>query len=276
MSRLGESIGSKLNIDFLRDQVIQNAYGNQNTPIATLDPRTLLIWYLFFGLFPWFVNNVVILFAWFLLVTLTTYLARIAPLVLVVFFVGVFSQTGYLLIVALFFGGNGTLIPALLVLTLKVSIVSLASVTVFSGLDPDQLASGLLYFKFPDQLTFSIAFAYRILPIMLEEYQHILLSYKLRGVSPVGGGLINNIKIMVNQVTVIMISFYPLILNTAKRSRTLIESLELKGYRRSMKNPKVRQIKLAHLEFKTNDLIFSLASFFFVMATAITSLYITL
>ncbi len=69
-------------------------------------------------------------------------------------------------------------------MTLKVSVCSLASITVFSGLNPDRLATGLLYFGCPDQLSFSISYAFRILPILMEEFQNILLSYRLRGHSP--------------------------------------------------------------------------------------------
>ena len=110
MHKLTDSILDKFSMDFLRNQVLKNAYGNDDTVIAGLDPRVLLIWYLFFGLVPWFINDVVLLLGLFLFVVLTTRAARIAPLVLFLFCVGVFTQTGYLLAMALFwrrlfFGG---------------------------------------------------------------------------------------------------------------------------------------------------------------------------
>lgn len=177
MRKLSENILDKFSMDFLRNQVLKNAYGNDDTAIAKMDPRILLVWYLFFGLVPWFLNDVVLLLGIFLFVALTTRAAKVAPLVLFLFCIGVFSQTGYLFIVALFFGGNTETIAPLLVMTLKVAAVSLASITVFSGLDPDRLANGLLYFGCPGQLSFSISFAYRILPVLMEEFQNILLSY---------------------------------------------------------------------------------------------------
>ena len=36
-------------------------------------------------------------------------------------------------------------------------------------------------------------------------------------------------------------AFYPLMLNTAKRSRTTVEALELRGYRHSIQNPEVKK-----------------------------------
>ena len=52
LEKLSENIFDKVSIDFLRNQVLKNAYGNNDTVIAALDPRILLLWYLFFGLVP--------------------------------------------------------------------------------------------------------------------------------------------------------------------------------------------------------------------------------
>ncbi len=53
----------------------------------------------------------------------------------------------------------------------------------------------------------------------------------------------------------IMQSFYPLMLNTAKRSRTTVEALELRGYRYAAVNKAVKKIKLASLKVSCNDRI---------------------
>lgn len=152
--KLSENILDKFSMDFLRNQVLKNAYGNNDTVIAQLDPRILLVWYLVIGLVPWFVSDLWFLMACFLLVLVTTKLARVAGLVLILFAVGVFSQTGYLFLVSLFFGGNATTVVPLLILTLKVATCSLASVTVFSGLDPDRLSNGLMWYGCPERLSF--------------------------------------------------------------------------------------------------------------------------
>ncbi|HJF00360.1 MAG TPA: energy-coupling factor transporter transmembrane protein EcfT [Sellimonas intestinalis] len=256
MHKLTENILDKLSIDYLRNQVLKNAYGNDDTVIAGLDPRILLVWYLFFGLVPWFLTDVVLLLCLFVFVVFTTRAARIAPLVLFLFCVGVFSQTGYLFIVALFFGGNAETIAPLLVMTLKVAVVSLASITVFSGLDPDRLANGMLWFGCPGQLSFSISFAYRILPVLMEEFQNILLSYRLRGNPPSRRGLLGKIRYLGYQIRMIIQAFYPLMLNTAKRSRTTVEALELRGYRYSVQDPRIKRMKLAMLRVTRADIIF--------------------
>ena len=176
----------------------------------------LIGWYLFFGL-RWFSGNVIFLAGCFALVVVTTILARVAGLVLFLFLLGVFSQTGYLFIVSLFFGGNTETIIPLLVLTLKVATVSLASITVFSGLNTDKLSNGLMWFGCPERLSFSISYAYRMLPMLMEEFQNVLLSYRLRGKAPEANGIVGKIKYLIYQIKIIIHSFYPLMLNTAKK-----------------------------------------------------------
>ena len=144
--KLSENILDKLSMDFLRSQVLKNAYGNDDTFIAKRDPRILLVWYVFFALAPWFVDDLPFLLGCFILVAFTTVMAIVAPLVLALFCLGVFSQTGYLFVVSLLFGGNAQTVAPLLVLTLKVASVSLASITLFSGLDPERLSNVLIWF----------------------------------------------------------------------------------------------------------------------------------
>ena len=106
MKKLSDSIVDKVSMDFLRNQVLKNAYGNDDTFIARRDPRILLVWYLFFALVPWFCGQYTLPSGAFLLVTVTTIMARVAGLVLLLFGIGVFSQTGYLFVVSLFLRGE--------------------------------------------------------------------------------------------------------------------------------------------------------------------------
>ena len=271
MQKLSESVLDKFSMDFLRNQVLKNAYGNDDTVIAVRDPRILLVWYLFFGLVPWFVNDLPFLLGCFLLVMITTVLAKVAGLVLLLFAVGVFSQTGYLLIATWIFGGDASAIAPLLVLTLKVATISLASVTVFSGLDPDRLSNGLMWFGCPERLSFSISYAYRMLPMLMEEFQNVLLSYRLRGNPPAHETVPGKIKYLIYQIKIIIHAFYPLMLNTAKRSRTTVEALDIKGYRYAAVNKEVRKMKLSSLKVTYDDMIFLAISFLWVAVTVLVS-----
>lgn len=273
MNLLSENVLDKFSMDFLRSQVLKNAYGNDDTVIAALDPRILIGWYLFFGVVPWFVSDLPFLLGSFLLVMVTTLLARVAGLVLFLFALGVFSQTGYLFVVTLFFGGSAAAIVPLLVLTLKVATVSLASITVFSGLDPDRLSNGLMWYGCPERLSFSISYAYRMLPMLMEEFQNVLLSYRLRGNPPAHDTFWGKVRYLIYQVKIIMESFYPLMLNTAKRSRTTVEALELRGYRYAASSKAVKKLRLAALKVTYNDLLFlALSALWMALATLCSTL----
>ena len=182
-------------------------------------------------------------------------------LVLFLFALGVFSQTGYLFLVTLLFGGDASAVVPLLILTLKVATVSLASITIFSGLDPDKLATGLMWYGCPERLSFSISYAYRMLPLLMEEFQNVLLSYRLRGNPPAHDTFGGKVKYLIYQIQVIIHAFYPLMLNTAKRSRTTVEVLEIKGYRYAAVNREVKKIKLSQLHLTNDDLLFAAVSF---------------
>ena len=194
-----------------------------------------------------------------------------AGLVLFLFAVGVFSQTGYLLVVSLLFGGDASTVTPLLVLTLKVATCSLASVTVFSGLDPDRLSNGLMWYGCPERLSFSIAYAYRVLPMLMEEFQNILLSYRMRGNPPDSDTLWGKVKYLCYQVKVIIHAFYPLMLNTAKRARTTVEALEIKGYRYAAVNKAVKKMKLSTLKVGYNDFLFLALSFLWMAVAMLVS-----
>jgi len=64
-----------------------------------------------------------------------------------------------------------------------------------------------------------------------------------------------------------MAAFYPLMLNTAKRSRTTVEALELRGYRYAATNKAVRRIKLAGMHLTWDDGIFAALSVLWVAVT---------
>ena len=152
-------------------------------------------------------------------------------------------------------------------MTLKVATVSLASITVFSGLDPDRLSIGLMWYGCPEQFSFSVSYAYRMLPLLMEEFQNVLLSYRLRGNPPAHETFKGKVQYLIYQVKIIIHAFYPLMLNTAKRSRTTVEALELRGYRYAASNPQVRKIKFSALNITHRDMLFAAVSFLWVAVT---------
>ncbi|WP_087974701.1 energy-coupling factor transporter transmembrane component T family protein [Oceanobacillus rekensis] len=255
----------KLSVEQAKIELLNTAYGNDQTFLAKLDPRTLFIWYLFFGLAPWFIHNDTVLIGLFAFMVLTTIMAKVSPLIIFILCLGLLGQGGYLLIAALFFGGGISTIMPLVMLTLKLSIISLASITVFCSMDPEKLSDGLLKIGVPGQVAFSISYGYRMLPSLLEEYHHIFLSFRLRGKAPEKHGFLY-IRSIIYFIKIAMLSFYPLLLSTAKRSRTTVEALETKGSFYAFNNPKVKAIKLAHLIYGPRDYIFLALSLTYVIS----------
>ncbi len=94
--------------------------------------------------------------------------------------------------------------------------------------------------------------------------------------SPTGCGAIapahdtfgGKVRYLIYQVKIIMQSFYPLMLNTAKRSRTTVEALELRGYRYAAVNKDVKKMKLEALKVDYDDLIFVAVSFLWMALSA--------
>ena len=81
-------------------------------------------------------------------------------------------------------------------------------------------------------------------------------------------------KNLIYQVKIIMQSFYPLMLNTAKRSRTTVEALEMRGYRYAATNKDVKKMKLSSLKVTYDDMMFLAISFLWMAIIAVVMSYI--
>ncbi|AJY73441.1 energy-coupling factor transporter transmembrane component T family protein [Paenibacillus beijingensis] len=262
---LVRSFLNKISVEQIKIELLNTAYGNGHTFLARLDPRTLILWYLFFAIAPWFIFNEWILFGLLALMTVTTVMSRVSPLIIVILIFGLVSQVGYLFVFTLFFGGSLEGALPLLVLTMKLSVISLASITVFSSLDPERLSDGLLSLGLPGHVSFSIAYGYRILPTLLEEYHHLFLSFRLRGRSPGKNGFLYWRSIYYF-IKISILCFYPLFLSTAKRARTTVEALETRGFTYAFNRAEVKRLKLSYLRFSRRDGAFIACSAVYVAA----------
>ena len=104
-----------------------------------------------------------------------------------------------------------------------------------------------------------------------DQFQNILLSFRMRGNPPAHERFWGKVKYLFYQVKVVMHAFYPLMLNTAKRSRTTVEALEIKGYRYAAVNKAVKKMKLAALKVTYNDLLLLAISFLWIAISILLS-----
>lgn len=53
-----------------------------------------------------------------------------------------------------------------------------------------------------------------------------------------------------------VVAFYPMMLNTAKRTRTTVEALEVRGFSYTLESSASKKLKLAHLTYTKSDTYF--------------------
>lgn len=248
----------------MKGELVRTAYSTEVNLLTKLDPRVLLIWYSYFAIVPWFIHSHVVLIGYLLFMIFLTYKAKVSPLILVVLGLGLLTEMGILFLISLLFGGNFETVLPMVWLSIKLGGISLASVAVFTSLNPEKFSDALLRMGFPSAFSFSVAYGYRILPTLLEEFQQIILSYRLRGLAPSKNGIFYWRKLAYYLIVFIR-SFYPLILNTAKRSRTTVEALETKGFSYAAKDSEMIKLKTGYLKLTYVDYSFMMISVFYLI-----------
>ncbi|MBD8070148.1 energy-coupling factor transporter transmembrane component T family protein [Bacillus sp. PS06] len=254
----------KLSLEYIKGELVRTAYSTDVNLLTKLDPRVILIWYCYFAIVPWFIHSHIVLVGYLLFMVFLTYKAKVSPLLLAVLGLGLLGEMGILFAISLLFGGNLETVMPMFWLSIKLGSISLASVAVFTSLNPEKFSDALLRMGFPPTFSFSVAYGYRILPILLEELQQIILSYRLRGLAPSKNGVFYWRK-LAYYLIIFMRSFYPLILNTAKRSRTTVEALETKGFSYGAKDSNMIKLKTGYLKLTYIDYAFVMITILYLI-----------
>ncbi|SFT12961.1 energy-coupling factor transporter transmembrane protein EcfT [Paenibacillus sp. BC26] len=247
---------SRLSLEQLKMTLMRTAYGNKQTLLGRMDPRMLIIWYAIFSIIPWFTYNKTVLAAYLLLALGLALTSRVSGLILGLLAFSTFMNIVYVVILAMFLGGDLNAFIALATLTLKLLTMALASIAVFSSLDPEKLSDALLALKAPTVFSFGISYGYRMIPLLVEQYQEVFASYRLRGMPPKNKGLFSW-RVGYYFCKLCVLAFYPTLLNTAKRVRTTVEALELRGFNYALESGSARKLKLAKMRIQTRDYLFS-------------------
>ena len=159
-----------LSVDWVRLELLRTAYSTRGGLFSRMDPRMVLVWYLVMAIATWFTHSTGVLAVLFLLGAVSVVLARVGPLVLGLFLIGLLGNVVGLFAASFLFGGDlGTLV-ALGELNLKLGAVSMASMAAFVSLDPEKLSDALLWFRAPELLAFGVSYGYRMLPILVDKY----------------------------------------------------------------------------------------------------------
>jgi energy-coupling factor transport system permease protein len=148
---------------------------------------------------------------------------------------------------------------------LKLTIISVISLAVFSAMSPQKINRGMLRLGVPRQLTFAIAYGYRMMPLLVEEYHDLINSFRLRSKVPDNEGLFRW-RYYAYLLKLSIKAFYPLIFNVAKRARVTVEAMETKGFSSSLHDPKSRELRTGDMLIRPRDVAFVSGSLLFVAA----------
>jgi energy-coupling factor transport system permease protein len=264
----------------IKIDLMRTAYDNDDALLNKFDPRIVIIWAGIFVIVPWFFYEPEPLFVMLVTSLLLAYLSQTSIYLLALLIFGSVSNIGFIVVLSSVVywwqGGSGGLqeavvdnSDALLPFTMKLTVISVVSLAAFSAMSPKKLAKGMLSLRVPRPFTFAIAYGYRMMPVLLEEYHDLVNSLRLRNKAPEDRGLLRW-RYYLYLLKLSIKAFYPMTFNVAKRSRVTVEAMETKGFSYSLGNEASRELRLGDLEVQPRDVTFMLVSLLFVVMVAVT------
>lgn len=262
-----DSIRGGTSVDAIKTDLLRTAYDNEGSFLHRLDPRVLLLWYVAFLFVPWLFYDTRVLLALFCFVSALAVLSRVSAYLIALMAFSVATSLGSYAIVTAFTGDPVAAMRALVPFTLKLTIVSISSLAVFSSMSPKALARGLLSLGVPRQFTFVIAYGYRMLPVLFQEYHDLVNSLRLRSAAPASPGRFRwrHYRYL---LVLSMKAFYPMIFNVAKRSRLTVEAMEARGFSGSLASDASRELQLDDVSVGRYDVAFLVGSLAYVAVVA--------
>lgn len=258
----------RVTVEWVKLELVRVAYATRGGFLAGRDPRAVLGWYLVCALAPWLTYSTPALAVFFVLSLACALAARIGPLLLGLFSLGLLGQAAYVLVLVLVLGGSPAAVDGLVQISLKLGAISLVSMAAFVSLDPEKLSDGLQALRAPAMLGFGVSYGYRMVPMLIDEFQTIVDGHRMRGAPHCGHGFLGwRTAARVGRIAVQ--AFYPLILNTAQRTRTTVEALETRGFSLTGSDDPGRRLRLAHLRFTVADAALLLVTLTIVVATLV-------
>ena len=262
-----ETLRGSLSVEAIKTDLLRTAYDNEGSFLHRLDPRVLLVWYVVFLFVPWLFYDMRVLLALFTFVTALAVLSRVSVYLIGLMAFSIVTSLASYAVVTAFTGDPIAAMRALLPFTFKLTIISVSSLAVFSSMSPKTLARGLLSLGVPRQFTFVIAYGYRMLPVLFQEYHDLVNSLRLRSAAPESPGWFRW-RYYVYLLTLSMKAFYPMIFNVAKRSRVTVEAMEARGFSNSLNSEASRRLQLEEMRVQWYDIVFFGGSLLYVVLVA--------
>ncbi|MHC3381603.1 energy-coupling factor transporter transmembrane component T family protein [Haloarcula sp. H-GB5] len=263
-----DALRDATSVETIKADLLRTAYENEGSFLHRLDPRVLLLWYVVFLFVPWLFYDTTVLLGLLAFVSVLAVLSRVSLFLVGLMAFTVATTLGSYAVVTVFTGDPVAAIRALIPYTLKLTIISVSSLAVFSSMGPKTLSQGLRSLGIPRQFTFLITYGYRMLPVLFQEYHDLVNSFRLRSTAPDSPGRFRwrhyayLLKLSVR-------AFYPMIFNVAKRSRVTVEAMEARGFSHSLANEASTELRLADMQIRPMDVGFFAGSLFVVAALAL-------
>ncbi|EMA17945.1 energy-coupling factor transporter transmembrane component T family protein [Haloarcula argentinensis] len=263
-----DTLRDATSVEAIKSDLLRTAYENEGSFLHRLDPRVLLLWYVVFLFVPWLFYDTTVLLGLLAFVSVLAVLSRVSLFLVGLMAFTVATTLGSYAVVTVFTGDPVAAIRALIPYTLKLTIISVSSLAVFSSMGPKTLSQGLRSLGIPRQFTFLITYGYRMLPVLFQEYHDLVNSFRLRSTAPDSPGRFRwrhyayLLKLSVR-------AFYPMIFNVAKRSRVTVEAMEARGFSHSLANEASTELRLADMQIRPKDVGFFAGSLFVVAALAL-------
>ncbi|MFY4814349.1 energy-coupling factor transporter transmembrane component T family protein [Haloarcula sp. AONF1] len=263
-----DALRDATSVETIKADLLRTAYENEGSFLHRLDPRVLLLWYVVFLFVPWLFYDTTVLLGLLAFVSVLAVLSRVSLFLVGLMAFTVATTLGSYAVVTIFTGDPVAAIRALIPYTLKLTIISVSSLAVFSSMGPKTLSQGLRSLGIPRQFTFLITYGYRMLPVLFQEYHDLVNSFRLRSTAPDSPGRFRwrhyayLLKLSVR-------AFYPMIFNVAKRSRVTVEAMEARGFSHSLANEASTELRLADMQIRPMDVGFFAGSLLVVAALAL-------
>lgn len=263
-----DSLRDATSVEAIKTDLLRTAYENEGSFLHRLDPRVLLLWYVVFLFVPWLFYDISILLGLLAFVSILAVLSRVSLFLIGLMAFTVVSTLASYAAVTIFTGDPVAAIQALIPFTLKVTIISVSSLAVFSSMGPKTLSQGLRSLGIPRQFTFLITYGYRMLPVLFKEYHDLVNSFRLRSAAPESPGRLRW-RHYVYLLKLSIRAFYPMIFNVAKRSRVTVEAMEARGFSHSLNHQASTDLRLADMQIRPVDIGFFVGSMAVVVGIAL-------
>lgn len=249
----------RASVEWVKLELLRVAYATRGGFLSVRDPRAVVAWYAIVAISPWFTYSLLTLGLLFGAALAGALAARVGPLLLGLFMLSTIGELVYLLLLVLAWGGDASSIHGLAQAYLKLGVMSLASMAAFASLDPEKICDALLALRAPAFLGFAVAYGFRMVPVLIAEFQTIVDGHLMRR-APIPNKGFLGWRVLRQAGSIAVHAFYPLLLNTAMRTRTTVEALETRGFGSDTASAQVRSVRLAQLRYGPADALLLVAT----------------